>query len=142
MIVLVLFSSKIYRFYDLVNLMLLYFPGVGISKGEMQVIRSVMVIAVYFFAAYGFLLVILLMGDNYGGSDASIIFAVVLAHTHCSFTGILYAATNKRYRDSYRRMFYFCWHRGKVGVELTTSSGSSGSGAPTVSQAVTSQTNA
>ena len=119
-----------------------FVSGVGISKGEMQVIRSVMVIAVYFFAAYGFLLIILLMGDNYSGSDVSIIFAVVLAHTHCSFTGILYAATNKRYRDSYRRMFYFCWRRGKVGVELPTSSGSSGSGPSTVSGAVTSQTKA
>ncbi|XP_072038558.1 melatonin receptor type 1B-B-like [Amphiura filiformis] len=115
----------------------------GVSKGEMAVIRSVMVIAVYFFAAYLFLLIILLMGDNYGGSAASIVFAVVLAHTHCSFTGILYAMTNKRYRTSYKRMFYFCWHRGKVGVELTTSSGSSGGGmSSTVSGAVTGVTNA
>ncbi len=108
----------------------------------MRVIRSVLVIAVYFFAAYGFLLIILLMGDNYGGSAASIVFAVVLAHTHCSFTGILYAMTNKRYRDAYRRMFYFCLYRGKVGVELTTSSSGSSGVPSTVSGVVTTTTNA
>ncbi|XP_072038496.1 violet-sensitive opsin-like [Amphiura filiformis] len=74
-------------------------------RADMALIRSVAIIAFYFFAAYGFLLIILLMGDNYLGGAPSVVFAVVLAHTHCTFSGILFAGTNQRFRDAYGNMF-------------------------------------
>ena len=107
----------------------------------MRLIRSVMVIAGYYLTASTYFGIIFLMGEHYNveSMPRSYVFANLLSHTHCTFSGILYAMTNKRYRDAYKKMFYFCWSRGKVGVELTTTSGDSSS-TRTVSGAVTSVT--
>ncbi|XP_072030537.1 uncharacterized protein [Amphiura filiformis] len=87
-----------------------------INSNDARLVRSFLFITLYLFSAWGFLVVIMIFGDSKSFSATQITIAMTFAHTHCSMNGVLYAVTNKDFRQTYvricrricRRLFECC----------------------------------
>ena len=81
------------------------------NSSDMKLIRSLLVIVIAYLIMWCPFMLVSIVGDTIAHRNAYI-FSVLLAHTNSSVNCIIYAATNRNFREGYiyflRRVFGFC----------------------------------
>lgn len=79
-----------------------------ITGDNREITKSVMSVSFYMLISWITLSVIWTVGERRTSSDATYLFAMLLAHSPCGFNGIIYALTNEDYRAAYLNLFRYC----------------------------------
>ncbi len=71
-----------------------------INSRDARLLRSFLFVALYLASAWLFLMVIWVYGESARWTPRQVAYSMTAAHSHCSVNSILYAVTNKDFRES------------------------------------------
>ena len=89
----------------------------GISSADASLLRSTFTIFVLFFTMWSPYALLILCDPEHAWPDEVYVVAGFFAHTNSSVNSILYAVTNRNFRDGYLKIIRCRWKTVQVGVE-------------------------
>ena len=92
----------------------------GITNADASLLRSTFTIFVLFFIMWSPYALIVLFDPPHKWPDEVYVVAGFFAHTNSSINSILYAVTNKNFRDGYLKIIRCRWKNVRVGTEHST----------------------